>query len=81
VNEKSKHSHTDVLSCCSPTPSVSLTQMQAGLKDICLADDAFTEFTLTHSKKIWTINGFSVFVVVVVFSLATSHYTKTGVTL
>jgi len=55
--------------------------MQAGLKDICLADDAFTEFTLTHSKKIWTINGFNVFVVVVVFSLATSHYTKTGVTL
>lgn len=35
---------------------VFLTQMQAGLKDICLADDAFTEFTITHSKKIWTLS-------------------------
>ncbi len=38
-----------------------LTQMQAGLKDICLADDAFTEFIITQSRKIWTINAFSVF--------------------
>ncbi len=38
-----------------------LTQIQAGLKDICLADDAFTEFIITQSRKIWTINAFSVF--------------------
>lgn len=51
---------------------VFLTQMQAGLKDICLADDAFTEFTITHSKKIWTIHVYSMFF----FSLPTSHYTE-----